>query len=178
MHSDTDREASIERVLRRYGPDLDRLAAFDRGDLAAPQEDAATARVDIGDVDRIVAQLRDRYPEDERLGIAKDESIHSLRGQIDQTFAGQDLYPTAQEKAANLLYMVARDHPFSDGNKRTAAVLFAYFLDRNGIELDRAIPGNMLTALTPIAAASDPANKDDTVTLIRSLLAPEQAADA
>jgi len=122
---------------------------------------------------RIVAHLRDRYPTDERLGVAKDESIHSVLGQLDQTFAGQDLYWTVQEKAANLLYLVAKDHPFSDGNKRTAAALFAYFLDRNGIELDRAIPGNMLTALTLIAAVSDPANKDETVTLIRSLLSSE-----
>jgi death-on-curing family protein len=83
---------------------------------------------------------------------------------------GEQLYATAEEKAANLLYMIVKDHPFGDGNKRTGAAMFAYFLDRNGIQLDHAIPGNMLTALTLIAASSDPAKKDDTVTLIRSLL--------
>ncbi|MEQ6898539.1 RhuM family protein [Microbacterium sp. KR10-403] len=170
--------AGIGRIMQRYAGDLDRLADFDRGELTAPREELATARIDIDDVDRIIAELRDRYPTDERLGIPKDESIHGVLGQLDQTFGGQDLYPSAQEKAANLLYMVAKDHPFSDGNKRTAAALFAYFLDRNGIELDRAIPGNMLTALTLIAAASDPARKDETVTLIRSLLAPEQRPQA
>ena len=67
---------------------------------------------------------------------------------------GQDLYPSAQEKAANLLYMVVKDHPFGDGNKRTGAALFAYFLDRNGIEIDKAIPRNMLTALTLVAGVA------------------------
>ena len=97
-----------------------------------------------------------------------------MLGQIDQTFGGQDLYATAEEKAANLLYMVVKDHPFGDGNKRTGAALFAFFLDRNKIDIGKAIPGNMLTALTLIAAASDSAKKDETIALIRSLLASSE----
>jgi death-on-curing family protein len=165
--------ASIGRIMQRYTGDLDRLADYDRGELSVTGEALATASIDILDVERIIAELRTRYPEDERLGIAKDDSIHGVIGQIDQTFMGQDLYPSAQEKAANLLYMVVKDHPFGDGNKRTGAALFAYFLDRNGIEVDKAIPRNMLTALTLIAAASDPAKKDETVDLIRSLISGE-----
>lgn len=160
--------ASIGRIMQRYTGDLDRLADYDRGELSVPEEALATASINIDDVERIVDELRGRYPEDERLGVAKDESIHGVIGQIDQTFMGQDLYPSAQEKAANLLYMVVKDHPFGDGNKRTGAALFAYFLDRNGIEIDKAIPRNILTALTLIAAASDPSKKNETVTLIRS----------
>lgn len=162
--------ASIGRIMQRYTGDLDRLADYDRGQLSVSGEELATARIDIGDVERIIKELRDRYPEDERLGVTKDDSIQGVIGQIEQTYMGQDLYPSAQEKAANLLYMVVKDHPFGDGNKRTGAALFAYFLDRNGIEVERAIPGNMLTALTLIAAASDPAKKDETVALIRSLI--------
>lgn len=105
----------------------------------------------------------------------KDDSVHAVLGQIEQTFMGVPLYGSAEEKAANLLYMVVKDHPFHDGNKRSAAALFAYYLDRNNIELDRAIPGNMLTALTLIAAASEPAKKEETVSLIHSLL--ERPAD-
>lgn len=171
--SSDEQLASIGRIMQRYTGDLDRLADYDRGNLSVPAEDIATARIDIADVERIIEELRDRYPADERLGVAKDDSIHGVLGQIDQTFMGQDLYPSAQEKAANLLYMVVKDHPFGDGNKRTGAALFAYFLDRNGIEIEKAIPGNMLTALTLIAAASDPAKKDETVALIRSLIAEE-----
>lgn len=165
--------ASIGRIMQRYTGDLDRLADYDRGQLTVSGEALATERIDMDDVEHIVEQLRDRYPEDDRLGVMKDDSIHGVIGQIDQTFMGQDLYSTAQEKAANLLYMIVKDHPFGDGNKRTGAALFAYFLDRNGIQIDKAIPRNMLTALTLIAAASDPAKKDETVDLIRSLISDE-----
>jgi death-on-curing family protein len=165
--------ASIGRIMQRYTGDLDRLADYDRGELSVSGEVVATARIDIHDVERVVEELRDRYPEDERLGVTKDDSIHGVIGQIDQTFMGQDLYSSAQEKAANLLYMVVKDHPFGDGNKRTGAALFAYFLDRNGIEIDKVIPRHMLTALTLIAAASDPAKKDETVDLIRSLISDD-----
>lgn len=168
--SSDEQLASIGRIMQRYVGDLDRLADYDRGAVGVPTGTIATSRIDIGDVDRIIDELRSRYPADERIGVAKDESIHAVLGQIDQTFMGQDLYPSAQEKAANLLYMVTKDHPFGDGNKRTAAALFAYFLDRNGIDVDRAIPGNMLTAITLLTAASDPSKKEETVGLIRSLL--------
>jgi len=171
--SHDDQLASIGRIMQRYTGDLDRLADYDRGELSVTGEALATASIEIDDVERIIDELRGRYPEDERLGVAKDDSIYGVIGQIDQTFMGQDLYPSAQEKAANLLYMVVKDHPFGDGNKRTGAALFAYFLDRNGIEIDKAIPRNMLTALTLIAAASDPAKKEETVDLIRSLISGE-----
>jgi death-on-curing family protein len=162
--------ASVGRILQRYAGDLDRLADYDHGALRVDGESQATTTIGIDDVDQIVAGLRNRYPGDDRLGVARNESIHGVLGQIEQTFMGEQLYATAEEKAANLLYMIVKDHPFGDGNKRTGAAMFAYFLDRNGIQLDHAIPGNMLTALTLIAASSDPAKKDDTVTLIRSLL--------
>lgn len=171
--SSDEQLASIGRIMQRYTGDLDLLANYDRGQLSVPGEDLATARIDIHDVERMVEELRDRYPEDERLGVTRDESIHGVLGQIDQTFMGQDLYPSAQENAANLLYMIVKDHPFGDGNKRIGAAMFAYFLDRNGIEIDKAIPRNMLTALTLIAAASAPAKKDETVDLIRSLISGE-----
>lgn len=162
--------ASVGRIMQRYAGDLDRLADYDRGSIEVSGESPASVPIDIDDVETIVAELRDRYPDDSRLGMSKDESIHGVLGQIEQTFMGEPLYGSAEEKAANLLYMVVKDHPFHDGNKRTAAALFAYYLDRNQVELDRAIPGNMLTALTLIAASSDPAKKDETVKLIRSLL--------
>jgi len=164
--------ASIGRIIDRYAGDLDRLADYDRGSLDGTDETPASATLDISDVDAIIDELRSRYPDDSRLGLTRDNSVQKVLAQIEQTFMGQALYGSAEEKAANLLYMVVKGHPFHDGNKRTAAALFAYYLERNNVELDRAIPGNMLTALTLIAAASDPAKKDETVSLIRSLLGP------
>ena len=161
---------AIGRIMQRYAGDLDRLADYDRGSLTDLEETQSAVALDINDVEGIVDELRDRYPDDARLGLMKDDSVHAVLGQIEQTFMGVPLYGSAEEKAANLLYVVVKDHPFHDGNKRSAAALFAYYLDRNNIELDRAIPGNMLTALTLIAAASDPKKKDETVSLIRSLL--------
>ena len=169
--SSDEQLASIGRIMQRFTGDLDRLADYDRGSLSTPDETPATQQVDHADVERIVSELRERYPDDTRLGIAKGESTHGVLGQIDQTSGGQDLYATAEEKAANLLYMVVKDHLFGDGNKRTGAALFAYFLDRNKIDIGKAIPGYMLTALTLIAAASDSAKKDETIALIHSLLA-------
>lgn len=166
---------AIGRIMQRYAGDLDRLADYDRGSLIVLEETQSTVALDISHVEGIVDELRDRYPDNARLGLMKDDSVHAVLGQIEQTFMGVPLYGSAEEKAANLLYMVAKDHPFHDGNKRSAAALFAYYLDRNNIELDRAIPGNMLTALTLIAAASEPAKKEETVSLIRSLL--ERPAD-
>lgn len=161
---------AIGRIMQRYAGDLDRLADYDRSSLIVLEETQSTVALDISDVEDIIQELRDRYPDDARLGLMKDHSVHAVLGQIEQTFMGVPLYGSAEEKAANLLYMVVKDHPFHDGNKRSATTLFAYYLDQNNIDLDRAIPGNMLTALTLIAAASDPAKKEETVSLIRSLL--------
>lgn len=164
------RTESIRRVMERIAPDLDRLAEYDRGSLALSDETPASVALDLSEVDAVVAALRARYPADARLGLLKDGSLDGVLGQIEQSFMGEALYGSAEEKAANLLYMVVKDHPFHDGNKRTAAALFAYYLERNHVDLGRAIPGNMLSALTLIAASGDASKKDETVALIRSLL--------
>lgn len=109
MASSSDQQlASLGRIMQRFVGDLDRLADYDHGVFDFAGESLATERIDNTDVERIVDELRDRYPADERIGVAKDESVHGVLGQIDQTYMGQDLYPTAQEKAANLLYMLVR----------------------------------------------------------------------
>lgn len=89
-----------------------------------------------------------------------------------QSFAGFELYPSLQSRAANLLYQVVKDHPFYDGNKRRAAVLFVYFLERNGLTNDmrRPIEPNALAATTLMVALSSPSEKDVMVTLVQNLL--------
>ena len=92
-----------------------------------------------------------------------------------QTFGGKELYPNIEDKAAHLLYLVIKDHPFTDGNKRSAAFLFVYFLGRcdylyrpNG---ERKINDNALTALALLVAESDPKEKEVMIKLIKSLIA-------
>jgi prophage maintenance system killer protein len=99
--------------------------------------------------------------------------LSSLIGAIYQGFAGQDLYPTVEEKAANVLYLVVKDHPLSDGNKRSAAALFVTFLARNGLLETTGgsrITNNALAAITLMVAMSDPKEKDLMVALLIRML--------
>ena len=107
-------------------------------------------------------------------GHEKDDSFQSSVATIYQTFGGIDLYPSIEEKAANLLYFITKNHSFSDGNKRIAAFLFLYFLERNGILFDingnKRIPDNTLVALTLMIAVSKPDEKDTMTKVIVNLI--------
>ncbi len=104
----------------------------------------------------------------------KDDSFKSSIGQIYQTFGGEDLYPSVEEKAAMLLYLVVKNHSFSDGNKRIAAMLFLWFLEKNGIlySLDghKRIADNTLVALTLMIAESRTEEKDVMVKVVVNLI--------
>jgi prophage maintenance system killer protein len=107
-------------------------------------------------------------------GHEKDDSFKSSISTIYQTFDGLDLYPSIEEKAANLLYFITKNHSFSDGNKRIAAFLFLYFLERNGILFDdggsKRIADNTLVALTLMIAVSKPEDKDTMTKVIVNLI--------
>ena len=107
-------------------------------------------------------------------GHEKDKSFQSSVATIYQTFDGVDLYPSIEEKAANLLYFITKNHSFSDGNKRIAAFLFLYFLERNGILFDESgskrIADNTLVALTLMIAVSKPDEKDTMTKVIVNLI--------
>ena len=104
----------------------------------------------------------------------KDDSFKSSIGQIYQTFAGEDLYPSVEEKAAMLLYLVVKNHSFSDGNKRIAAMLFLWFMERNGILYGengrKRIADNTLVALTLMIAESRTEEKDVMVKVVVNLI--------
>lgn len=107
-------------------------------------------------------------------GREKDDSFRSSISVIYQSFGGQDLYPSAEEKAANLLYLVIKNHSFTDGNKRIACSLFLYFLDRNGIlfqGLDKRIADSTLVAVALMIAESRPEEKESMVALVMNFLA-------
>ena len=107
-------------------------------------------------------------------GNEKDDSFKGSIGNIYQSFAGQEIYPTVEEKAANLLYFVTKNHSFSDGNKRIAATMFLYFLDKNGIlfrEGEKTIEDHTLVALTIMIAESRPDEKEMMVSVIMNCIA-------
>ena len=105
----------------------------------------------------------------------KDDSFKGSIGNIYQSFGGKDVYPTLEEKAANLLYFVTKNHSFSDGNKRIAATIFLYFLDKNGIlyheDGSKRIADHTLVALTIMIAESKPEEKEMMITVVMNCLA-------
>ena len=121
-----------------------------------------------------IHRLKERFGESPWFGNEKDDSFKSSIGQIYQTFDGQDLYPSVEEKAAMLLYLVVKNHSFTDGNKRIAATLFIWFLHQNGIlyaaDGRKRIADNTLVALTLMIAESRPEEKDVMVKVVVNLI--------
>lgn len=118
--------------------------------------------------------LRDKFGSGGLFGNEKDESFKSSTSTIYQTFGGEELYPSIEEKAAILLYLVTKNHSFSDGNKRIAAFLFLCFLESNSIlyrnDSTRLIENNTLVALTLMIAESRTKEKDMRVKVVVNLI--------
>ena len=118
--------------------------------------------------------LRDKFGGSTLFGNEKDDSFKSSIGQIYQTFGGEELYPSVEEKAAMLLYLVTKNHSFSDGNKRIAATLFLWFLHNNGIlyreDGSKRLADNTLVALTLMIAESRTEEKDVMVKVVVNLI--------
>jgi prophage maintenance system killer protein len=112
--------------------------------------------------------------ESELFGKEKDDSFKGSIGNIYQSFGGQEIYPTLEEKAANLLYFVTKNHSFFDGNKRIAATIFLYFLDCNGILYDeqgnKLLDDHTLVALTIMIAESCPEEKEMMISVIMNCI--------
>ena len=121
-----------------------------------------------------IEQLRNKFGSSELFGNEKDDSFKSSIGQIYQTFDGVELYPSVEEKAAMLLYLVTKNHSFSDGNKRIAATLFLWFMNNNGIlyreDGSKRIADNTLVALTLMIAESRTEEKDVMAKVVVNLI--------
>lgn len=121
--------------------------------------------------------LKEKFGGSQWFANEKDDSFRSSIGQIYQTFAGEDLYPSVEEKAAMLLYLVVKNHSFSDGNKRIAAMLFLWFMEKNGILYGenghKRIADNTLVALTLMIAESRTEEKDIMVRVVVNLINKE-----
>ncbi len=121
--------------------------------------------------------LKEKFGSSQWFANEKDDSFKSSIGQIYQTFGGEDLYPSVEEKAAMLLYLVVKNHSFSDGNKRIAAMLFLWFMEKNGIlygeDGHKRIADNTLVALTLMIAESRTEEKDVMVKVVVNLINKE-----
>lgn len=124
-----------------------------------------------------INSLKEKFGGSQWFANEKDDSFKSSIGQIYQTFAGEDLYPSVEEKAAMLLYLVVKNHSFSDGNKRIAAMLFLWFMEKNGILYGengrKRIADNTLVALTLMIAESRTEEKDVMVKVVVNLINKE-----
>ena len=162
-------------VVVDYTFALDRLDDYDYQRLSIPESSTEEKfHATYEGAMKVLAELREKFGGSGLFANEKDDSFKSSIGQIYQTFGGQDLYPTVEEKAAMLLYLVTKNHSFSDGNKRIAATLFLWFMNENGILYDdmhnKQIDDATLVALTLLIAESRPEEKDTMIKVVVNLI--------
>jgi hypothetical protein len=165
--------SGIAEVLNIFADGLDLLDDYDHQSLAKPKGYSNNWVLEYDEARAFVDSMK-FGKESDLFGNEKDESFQGSLGAIYQTFGGTELYPSVQEKAANLLYMIVKNHSFTDGNKRIAAALFVYFLDKNGALADKTgvpiISGNTLAAITLMIALSKPEEKEIMCALVMNML--------
>ena len=162
----------VLNVIQKYSKALDLLDSYDHQTMERPKGNAATYELTYEECMDVISQMR-FGAESDLFGKEKDDSFRGSIGNIYQSFAGQELYPSLEEKAAHLLYFVTKNHSFLDGNKRIAATMFLYFLDKNGVLFpngEKLIDDHTLVALTIMIAESKPEEKDMMITVIMNCL--------
>ena len=171
----TDETNALFNVVTDYTYALDTLDSYDYQRLTINDTTSeAPFHATYDNAMQAIRSLKERFGESSLFGNEKDESFKSSIGQIYQTFDGVELYPSTEEKAAMLLYLVTKNHSFSDGNKRIAATLFLWFLNNNRIlyreDGSKRIADNTLVALTLMIAESRPEEKDVMVKVVVNLI--------
>lgn len=174
-----DAGSGLVEIVSRYTQTFLWLQRYDEGMLAEP---AGQSGGRLPDADEAMAALRalkksliERGEATELFAQPRGDGLAALLGNLDQSVFGEPAYPTVESKAAHLLYFVVKNHPFSDGNKRSGAFLFVDFLHRNGRLLnargEAVINDTGLAALTLLVAESDPKQKETLIRLIMNMLA-------
>lgn len=159
-------------LVRSYASALDLLDDYDHQCVAKPSGDESVYVLNYDECRDLISTLRFGN-ESDLFGVEKDDSFLSSIAAVYQSFAGRDLYPSTQEKAANLLYFIVKNHSFHDGNKRIAAVVFLYFLAQNGLlyrDGQKRVSDSSLVATTIMIAESKPEEKDIMVSLVMNFL--------
>ncbi len=165
-------------VIEQFNTALDLLDDYDHQTLKKPKGNKAVYVLGYDECRRVISEMR--FASDSELfGNEKDDSFKGSIANIYQEFGGVELYPSLEEKAANLLYFVTKNHSFSDGNKRIAAAMFLYFLDKNGAlflddaKTEKAIADQTLAALTIMIAESQPSEKEMMINVIMNCMVSE-----
>ena len=159
-------------VIEKYSLALDLLDDYDHQTMKRPDGNKAVYILSYEECRQVIDSMKFSTDSD-LFGNEKDDSCKGSIGNIYQSFAGQDIYPTLEEKAANLLYFITKNHSFSDGNKRIAATMFLYFLDKNGIlftDGNKLIDDHTLVALTIMIAESKPDEKEMMISVIMNCI--------
>ena len=162
----------ILKVIGEYSKALDLLDDYDHRTLKKIEGNIDERKIEYSDCIEIINKLR--FNEESSLfAVERDKGLESIIGNIYQSFAGHDIYKSIEEKGANFLYLIVKNHVFADGNKRIAATLFIYFLNfydilyKNG---KQTIDNNTLAALTLLIAESNPKEKEVIIDLIMNFL--------
>lgn len=170
-----DEAVGLLRVISDFSYGLDTLDRYDYQQLELSHTTAEERfRATYENAMEALQTLKKEFGASELFAREKDESFRSTMGAIYQTYGGEDLYPSVEEKAANLLYLTVKNHSFSDGNKRIAAFLFLWFMERNGIlyreDGSRRVENNTLVALTLMIAESRVEEKDIMTKVVVNLI--------
>ena len=159
-------------VIEKYNTALDLLDSYDHQNMKRPRGNEATYVLNYEECKAAIDSMRFGH-ESDLFGKEKDDSFKGSIGNIYQSFAGKDVYESLEEKAANLLYFVTKNHSFFDGNKRIAATMFLYFLDKNNalfVDGRKMIEDATLVALTIMIAESRPEEKEMMISVVMNCM--------
>ena len=159
-------------VIEKYTKALNLLDDYDHQKILKPTGNKSTYVLSYEECKKVIENMKFSQRND-LFGNEKDDSFKSSINAIYQTFAGEEIYPSLEEKAGNLLYFITKNHSFSDGNKRIAATMFLYFLEKNNALTkngQKVIDDDTLVAITIMIAESKPDEKDTMIKLIMNFL--------
>lgn len=159
-------------VIEKYNTALDLLDSYDHQNMKRPKGNEATYVLTYEECMKVIESMK-FGTESELFGKEKDDSFKGSIGNIYQSYAGQEIYESLEEKAANLLYFVIKNHSFLDGNKRIAATMFLYFLDKNNALFEdgkKTIEDSTLVALTIMIAESRPEEKEMMISVVMNCM--------
>ena len=167
---------SIIRVINTYSTALNLLDDYDHKRITKPNGTNNTKKIAYEECINIINKLKFNSDSD-IFALERNQGLKTIIESIYQSFSGKDLYKTIEEKAANFLYLIIKDHVFIDGNKRIAATLFIYFLEFNNLlyqNENRIIDNNTLVSLTLLIAQSNPKEKDILIDLVMNFIIKEK----
>jgi prophage maintenance system killer protein len=172
------RQKELIEIINEFAASFSILSQYDEGKIELVHKKKPTFELTYDAARKLIDQFRIKTlakgEGGSLLASEIDDKFKGIIGSIYQTYGGEDLYASLEEKAANILYLVIKDHPFSDGNKRIGSLLFVYYLDKNGYLYketgEKRISQNALVAIALLVAVSDPRDKEVMIKIVTNLL--------